>query len=168
MPAPIAPDFPLLYVSIRALRARNHSNPQHWLLCHVLVSTSSNSSSVRAALWVELRVGEPGRSVVGGADLFLLFLDVVGEGGRCGFRVRCPGRKGLHVGKGAVSERFSFKRVEVAASSMRSGMITCRYRMTPEWAGLLGSSSGSRSANSVKGPLQVRLKPPKRRPFAGS
>ena len=45
--------------------------------------------------------------MVGRADLLLSFLDGVGGGGRRGLRVHCPGRKGLHVGKSAVSEHFS-------------------------------------------------------------
>ena len=39
--------------------------------------------------------------------MLLSFLDGVREGGRRGLGVHCPGRKGLHVGKGAVSEHFS-------------------------------------------------------------
>ena len=49
----------------------------------------------------------PGRRVIGGADSLLSFLDGVGGGGRCGLGVNCSGRKGLHVGKSAVSENFS-------------------------------------------------------------
>ena len=60
-----------------------------------------------------LRVEGPGRSVVGGADLLLSFLDGVGEGGRRGLRVHCPGRKGLYVGESAVSEHLSNILVEV-------------------------------------------------------
>ena len=55
--------------------------------------------------------GEPGcesSSEVGGADLLLSFLDGVGEGDRCRLGMRCPGRKGFHVGKSAVSECFSY------------------------------------------------------------
>ena len=50
----------------------------------------------------------PDNSAIGGAYLVLSFLDGVGEGGRCGLGLRCPGRKGLHVGKSAVSENFSY------------------------------------------------------------
>ena len=46
--------------------------------------------------------------MVGGADLLLSFLDGVGEDGRCGLGLRCPGRKGLDVGRSEVSERFSY------------------------------------------------------------
>ena len=42
--------------------------------------------------------------VVAEADLLLSFLDVVEEGGRRRLGVRCPGRKGFHVGKSAASE----------------------------------------------------------------
>ena len=52
-------------------------------------------------------IAQPGRSVVGGADLLLSFLDGVGEGRRRGLGLRHPGRKGLHVGKSAVSKNFS-------------------------------------------------------------
>ena len=61
----------------------------------------------RARLRVELRVEGPGRSVEGGADLFLSFLGGEGEGVLCGLRVLRPARKGLHAGKGALSGRFS-------------------------------------------------------------
>ena len=60
-----------------------------------------------------LRVEGLGRSVVGVADFLLSFLGGVGEGGRCGLGVRCPGRKVLHVGKSAASERFSYISGEV-------------------------------------------------------
>ena len=56
----------------------------------------------------ELRVGGPGLSLVGEADSLLFFFDGVGEGGRCGHGVHFSGRKGLHVGKSAVSERFGY------------------------------------------------------------
>ena len=39
--------------------------------------------------------------------MLLSFLDGVGEGGRFGLGVRCPGRKVLHVRTGSVSECFS-------------------------------------------------------------
>ena len=41
-------------------------------------------------------------------DLLLPFLGGVGEGGRCGPAVRCPGCKGLYAGKSAASEHFSY------------------------------------------------------------
>ena len=51
----------------------------------------------RARLRDKLRAGEPGRSVFGSTDLFLSFLDGVGEGGRCGLKVTFRGRKSLHL-----------------------------------------------------------------------
>ena len=43
---------------------------------------------------------------------------------------------------------------------MRPGLMPCRHRWAAAWAGLLGLSSWSWLANSVKSPLQVRLNPP--------
>ena len=40
--------------------------------------------------------------------MLLSFLDGVGEGDRCRLGMRFPGMKGLHVGKSAVSECFSY------------------------------------------------------------
>ena len=58
--------------------------------------------------------------MVGGDDLLLSFLDGVGEGGRYGLGVRCPGRRGLHVGKSAVSERFSYILGEVERHGVKN------------------------------------------------
>ena len=51
--------------------------------------------------------------------MLLPVLDGVGEGGRCGLGVRCPRRKGLHVGKSAVSERPSYIPGEVDRRAVR-------------------------------------------------
>ena len=55
--------------------------------------------------------------MAGGADLLLSFLDGVGEGGRCELGVRCPGRKGLHVGK-STGMNFSDTSTGVHCTSM--------------------------------------------------
>ena len=57
---------------------------------------------------VELRFEEPGRSMAVGTGSLLSFLGGVREGGRCRLMVFRPGGKGLHVGKGAASERFRY------------------------------------------------------------
>ena len=68
--------------------------------------------SGRTRLLAEFRAKGPGRSVVGGAGFFLSFLGGVGGGCRCGLRVPRPGRKGLHVVKGVVSQRLNNTPVE--------------------------------------------------------
>ena len=75
--------------------------------------------SGRTGLYVELRVEELRRDEIGGTGLFLPFRDGVREGGRCGLRVRNPGRKGLHVGKGSVSENCSCTPREVDRRGVR-------------------------------------------------
>ena len=60
----------------------------------------------RAWLGVELLIEGPSRSVVGGADFFLWFLEGLREGGRCLLGVLHPGYKFLHVGTRAGSPRI--------------------------------------------------------------